>query len=365
MLDKSKTERKRVKWDRVIEIAEKKARQYLDSYGIAPTLRSLFYILVSEGILPNTQKYYQSLSRYLSEARYDRVFDWRLIRDETRQREHLEPYETAPRDISIDEIRERLERYIEIATEYNVNPWNDQPRRVIVALEKDAQYELVKRFIEEVFPFGVYAVIAMRGFDSATDLLDLSEKIELLNRADHEVTVLLITDWDPSGEYIAEDFVKRLRRINPELRVSARKIAVTYDQVKKFNLPAKPLETKEIKKLKRDPRYRWFIEKIENEGLADDYKRILEEVGVLRVELDALVALRATEFKQILKEEIEKEFDWKIYEEKTKAKLEEYQRKANEVRRKGKELLEKLSSLGEAISKLNAQANGGMNTIGY
>jgi phosphomannomutase len=111
---------------------------------------------------------------------------------------------------------------------------------------------------------------------------------------------------------------------------------VTIDQIIDMQLPAKPESLDEINKMRRDPRYRKYIERIMSMAETDErVKKLVEFYGSpeIRVELDALVALRPDDFKQILRRAIEKYFDWNIYNTVTRAREEELRKKAEELKK--------------------------------
>lgn len=312
------------KW--LLEVSMKEAEEYYIKNGISVTLRGLFYILVSKGVIPNTQKMYKRLSNILAKARYKKKFPDHLIRDVTRAFTYSERVELEPEELSEEELKELIKNVLENRTRWNVNPWRDQPKRVIILIEKEAQYELVKKIVEENFEFGVYKIVFSRGYDSATDMLNLSKEIKELNNKGYKVVLLILTDFDPSGEDIARDYIERLKYIEPSLDFDAEKVAVTREQIENFNLPSVPKSQKELKKLQRDPRYKDFVNKW----------------GLVRVELDAMIALRFDDFKQILIDSIKKHFDYSIYENVTKKRMEEMKQRAEEVKKRN---LEKLKNL--------------------
>jgi len=311
----------------LLEVARREAEEYLQKNNIAVTLRGLFYILVSKNVVANTKSAYKRLSEVIAKARYEKRFPAHLIRDVTRSSAYLEKTEYYPSELSEEDLRRLIESTLESYSTYSLNPWKDQPKRVIVLVEKEAQYELVKKVVYEGFDFGVYKVVFSRGYDSATDMIKLAEEIKSLNNSGYKAVLLIITDFDPSGEDIARDYVERLKYIEPSLDFESEKVAVTRDQVEKFNLPCTPESQEELEKLQRDPRYKGFVDKW----------------GLVRVELDALVALRLDDFKQILVDSIKKHFDFKVYEEVTKKREEELKSKAEEARRKNLELLKTIT----------------------
>jgi 5S rRNA maturation endonuclease (ribonuclease M5) len=304
-------------WGAVLAKAREAAEGYLKQNGFPLTLRGLFYILVTLGVLPNTASAYKGLSRVTAEARYEGEFPPGLIRDVTRAVEQLEPEESHPEGpLDKETLRKTVLGVLDGFFSVRVNPWADQPKRVVVLIEKEAQFSLVTKLIKEDFEHGVLQAVFSRGYDSATDMIRLAGAISGINREGKKAVLLIITDFDPSGEDIARDYSSRLRKIDPSLDFEAKKIAVTKRQIEEFNLPATPESLEEIAKLRRDPRYSRFV----------------TEHGLVRVELDALVALRPDDFRRVLRGEIRRHFDRRIYEKVTRPKEERLRELAQRYR---------------------------------
>jgi hypothetical protein len=328
----------------LVEAALREAEAYYRQQGTPLTLRGLFYILVSKNVIPNTVRAYQKLSRVLARARYRGEFPWFLLKDTTRRSVRMEPltyFKTKP--LAPEELRSIIERYIESYYDFSVNPWEDQRYRVIVVLEKEALADAVSKFISDAFKFGVYQLRVIRGYDSATDIHDLAETLSSIPSSQTPV-VLQLGDYDPSGEDIVRDFRDRLRMLSRRDDIVFEKVAVTLDQIVGMQLPAKPESLEEAQKMRRDPRYKKYVERIRQLAETDEkVRRLVETYGSpeIRVELDALVALKPDSFKEILKRAIEKYFDWSVYETVTKAKEEELKKTAEELKR---QTLENLKS---------------------
>jgi hypothetical protein len=248
------------------------------------------------------------------------------------------------RPLTAEELKSILESYIKYYTNVSVNPWEDQPYRVIVVVEKEALGDLVAKFIEEVWSFGVYAVRVIRGYDSATDVYLLAEIIASL--PEHQKPVILqLGDYDPSGEDIVRDLRERLMMLSKRYDITFEKVAVTLDQIIEMQLPAKPESIDEIQKMRRDPRYKKYIERLTLLAELDErVRKLIDMYGSpeIRVELDALVALQPDRFKEILRKAIEKYFDWQVYNSVTKKREEELRLRAEEVRQKTIEEMRKL-----------------------
>jgi len=333
------------KSQQLLDIAYEVAREYYQQHGTPLTLRGLFYILVSKGVIPNTVSAYKRLSEVLAKARYEGEFPWYLLKDVTRRRIHKEVetrYPTSP--LSPEDLKRILEEYINSYTDARVNPWEDQRYRVIVVVEKEALTDAVSNFIDEVWPYGVYQVRVIRGYDSATDVHELAKTIEDIPKNQTPV-VLQFGDYDPSGEDIVRDFRERLKMLSKRQDIVFEKVAVTLDQIIELQLPCKPESAEEVEKMRRDPRYKSYIAKLQQLAETDErVRKLIEMYGSpeIRVELDALVALKPEEFKRILKAAIEKYFDYNTYNTVTKAKEEELKKKAEEVKQASLESLKKL-----------------------
>ena len=343
---------KRINWKKVIDKALILANRYTQQYSTPPTLRGLFYMLVSENTLPNTKSAYKRLSSVLATARYSGDFPWNLVKDETRSVFYLEPEEHySTEELSEEKIRELLKELIDSHFDVSVNPWQDQKWRVIIILEKQALADTVRNAVKQAFPHGIYQVRVIRGYDSATDVKKLAEDIAYL-LVTHNVAVLLLTDFDPSGEDIARDFEKRVKMVIEReyksfmegSKLIFEKIAILPEQIIKLSIPPAPESVDELVKLRRDPRYSGFLERIKKDPTL---KELVEHHGIVRAELDALIALRHDEFINILKSAIEKYWDQSIYKTKTLARVEELKRKSEEARNRSLENLRKLLGDGQ------------------
>jgi 5S rRNA maturation endonuclease (ribonuclease M5) len=320
----------RLNWKQIIEVAREEADNYFIEQKSGITLRGLFYILVSKGYLPLTVSTYKRLSDVLAKDRYLGRFSDYLIADVTRRFENLETFEHYPRELDEDEIKREINLMIESYASFSINAWNDQKHRVIIALEKEALFNITRSWISELkvedIPIGVYSLRCMKGFDSATDVIRLSKLIKSLNESNYLPTVLVISDFDPSGEEIYEDFKRRLYDLSntPSLRIE--KIMVTKDQIEKYNLPHTPESEDEIAKLKRDTRFNKFYRKH----------------GLMRVEVDAMYSIIPNIAKQTLHNAILKYFDMETFKTKTLPRIESTRKQSKEVRERMKEKIAKM-----------------------
>jgi 5S rRNA maturation endonuclease (ribonuclease M5) len=328
-MDKSK----RIDWQEVSKISYHEAKNYYDQQGEALTLRGLFYILVSKNVIPNTKNAYKTLSEVLAKLRYKGEFPAYLLKDITRKSSFLEEYEYYAKELSEEEIKQKIMEMIESVSSYSINPWTDQKNRIIVAIEKEALFDITKSWINELnidgMKIGVYNLRCLKGFDSATDVIILSKEVSRLKEKGYIPVILVISDFDPSGEEIFSDFARRVKELSGVQDLVIEKTMITKDQITKYNLPSAPESKEEIEKLRRDPRYKKFV----------------ETHGLMRVETDALYSILPEKAKEILHNSILKYFDKSIYESKTKERMQKAKEESDKAKESMREKVKKI--LGE------------------
>ena len=252
--------------------------------GIVPTVRTVYYALVSKELIPNTRSAYQGLSKRLVKARKDGLVKWEWIADETRA--------TRGRDYPLWEPEEYAEAYVnhlfKNLGDFNLPRWLNQPYYAEVWIEK---FALAATFMNWVGDLNV-VLVPSRGYSSWTFLKDAAARF-LTNADDKKAVILYFGDFDPSGKDIERFIAEALEWFGVEVEIKA--IAVSEEQIERYNLPSTPEDVKERAKLRRDPRFKDW------------------EHGMFRVELDALMAFVPDEFERIVKESVSEYFDEEIY----------------------------------------------------
>ena len=186
------------------------------------TVRQLFYRLVSVGAIPKTENEYKgTVGRLLLRLRREGAIPYGWIADNTRwvrkPRTHRGLY---------DVLRQTAETYRRPL-------WDAQPVYVEIWCEKDA---LAGVLYEETEPWAVPLMVC-RGFASESYIYAAAEAI----RAQAKPAYLyLLTDHDPSGLAIAHDVGRRIRGFLPATEVHVERIAVTEDQIERWQLPTRP-----------------------------------------------------------------------------------------------------------------------------
>ena len=204
--------------------------------GYDLTLRQLYYQFVARGLLPNDNRSYHNLGTTISNARLAGMLDWDFIVDRTRNLQSLSHWAT-PADI------------IEAcATQYMVDKWTTQPRRIEVWVEKEALAGVIGQAAEE----WDVSYFACRGYVSQSELWAAGRRIFKYIEGGQPVTILHLGDHDPSGIDMTRDIADRLtlfigtdysRKYAEELpggSLEVKRIALNWEQVQHYNPPPNP-----------------------------------------------------------------------------------------------------------------------------
>jgi len=232
------------------------ALDIFQQYDTAITLRQLYYRLVSRLLIPNTINSYKRLSRVMVKAREDGDVPLNCLEDRSRRG-------LGRGDVGYNSAEEYLKKKITTLQDswksFTMPMWDDQPKNVMISLEKDALSRLVSR---EANRFSV-RTFPTRGYPSFSFVQEMSRYIT--NQLGGKPTVVLyFGDFDPSGVDIERDLSERLEKYGAK-DFTVQRIALTDDQIKKYSLPPMPVKRSDAR--------------------ADSF---LEEHGDRAVELDAL-----------------------------------------------------------------------------
>jgi hypothetical protein len=246
--------------------------------GYRLTLRQLYYQLVSRGIIENNQKEYAKLSNLLVKGRMAGEVDWNIIED--RIRVPYIPY-------FVHGIQDAIKDTIE---QYRLDRMKDQPSYIEIWVEKDALSGVLKPITQK------YHVNLMvnRGYSSCSAMYDASKRF--LQNDDKQGFILYLGDHDPSGLDMIRDIQTRLNEFG--VSVSVEPLALTTEQVKKYNPVPNPAKFK-------DPRASDYI---------SNFGKISWEVDALNPKiLSNLISNRIEQLidikrfnKQIKQEEVDK-----------------------------------------------------------
>jgi hypothetical protein len=262
----------------------------MDEYTIRLTIRQLYYRIISPPfqLFDNNLNNYKSFDKIVTKARERGDVDWKRIEDRARSTLggnsfvggkliHFLPFPEGW--LSPEEyLAERLRDLKNCAEYYMRETWNNQPRYVEVWVEKDA---LAALFTSAVKGFRVIT-FPSRGYSSFTKIMEaITERFMEHLQKGQQITVLHFSDHDPSGLHMTEDIVKRLKEYLIRVMNDAEaedetqgawqeqfstehtmmqiyRVALTYDQVKQFQLASNPTKS-------ADPRSKNYVAQYGNQ----------------------------------------------------------------------------------------------------
>jgi hypothetical protein len=284
----------KIDWRLVVDNHIIPALDWFEDQGITPTLRTLFYRLVSVRVIPNTKNSYKRLSKVLVKERKEGIIEWDAIADEGRLVV-----------CNFDDVYESPQEYIKRGidyiknadSEYKVPRWHNQKHYVEIWLEKQALANAFESFLE----YRQVRIAVNKGYAGWTFLNENANRlVEIrLKHPDKRIHVLYFGDFDPSGEDMDRHLVEALSYFDLNSYViDFERIAVTEDQIEEYDLPPIPEDSETLDKLDKDSRKDAFIDK---------------HGQLIAVELDALLAIVPDQFKQLVQESVDQYFDEDTY----------------------------------------------------
>ncbi len=201
-----------------------RAVEILAGYSTPVTLRQLYYRLVSEQLIPNTQNAYQVFSK--TSAEWRRLGTFPDLLDTTRDIEVERGWD------SPEEAREYLRRvYLRDRSE-------GQESALYLVCEKRGQSAQLRSWFGEERSI---PVVCLGGFASQT----LIHKLRADFDYERTVRILYAGDFDCTGEEIEEDFKRRLNIAGLEWWYTFERVVLSREQVDEYELPENPGKDKD------------------------------------------------------------------------------------------------------------------------
>lgn len=255
-----------------------KFRLYLLASQERPsTVRGMFYRMVSAGFLPKDDRAYNLVQQTLLRMRREGLLPWRWITDSSRRVWGHERF---------GDTASFLEH---VQANYRKDYWSDSPVNVEVWCEKDAMQGVIAPVVLHEFGLDLYV---SKGQSSASYLYEAAEAIKEDGRP---TVVYVLSDFDPAGFRIANKIETGLREHIPEEQsLTVERVAVSYEQVREYNLV-----TREVKKSDADAAAfiaRYGDESCELEAMpANTLRRLIGERLEIHMDKDRLRLLKLAE----------------------------------------------------------------------
>jgi hypothetical protein len=254
---------KKINWDNdVVTEAKKELVEYIRREDSKPTLRTIYYLLISNGAIPATNSSYKSLSAAIVKAKKEGRFPLDAFIDEGRRTiinflpvtSYITPEEYI--DILIENVKEA-------PLTYRIPRWYNQRHYVEVWIEKATISGIFKNYLEgRDVPISVNK--GNSGFQFFTDNCKRLKQIYDKYRDEMQIHVLYFGDNDPSGENMSVHLKKELGTFKLENVIDFQRIAVNLDQIVKYDLIFKPQDLDTMQKLLADPNIDKFTYKLKS-----------------------------------------------------------------------------------------------------
>jgi len=214
--------------------------------------RTIFYTLVNKGLIGKSKRELDNLINWLTALRLIGVVPFDYIHDAGRiiaggDFAYITP--EAYVDLKLQSL-ENAWKY------YCLPKWHGQRYYVEIWCEKLGLSDFINNALRDLN----VKIRYIRGYAPWALVYKAAEEFKAIK--DREIVILHLGDFDPSGEDIVRRAVESLKYFG--FKITYRKVAVTIDQIEKFNLPEKPEGPKAketIERALRDPRYKSFVEK--------------------------------------------------------------------------------------------------------
>lgn len=219
----------------------------------------------------NEPYYYHTLTNVLTRGRLADLIPWEAIGDETRP---FEPWNVQNDTSSF--IKEQLDGFMK---GYHRNFLQSQPNRIEIIAEKLTLESIISPVARE---YHIPYMIG-RGYSSINPRHNLA--IRFKNSGKRKLIALILSDLDPDGDEIAQSFARSMRD-DFDVNVHPIKVALTWDQVKGFNLPSSPDRKAKGKtdKGKGSSNYKKYIERYKTDDIWElealtpqQFQKILDE----------------------------------------------------------------------------------------
>ena len=212
-------------------------------YAMPLTLRQIYYRLVVAGLIPNRRAAYNSLSSQLVKAREEGEVDENRIVDRSRR---IDDFAFESPEGFLATVKYTLEQ------NYVRRFWASQETYVEVWVEKDALSGVMANAVKPLNTI----IAPSRGYSSYSYLKSAADRFMQYCDGGKDGIVLHFADHDPSGLDMSRDLADRLNRYCGLVEV--KRIALSHDQVKKYNLIPNPTKL-------ADPRSPEYIYRYGNE----------------------------------------------------------------------------------------------------
>ena len=274
-----------------------------------PTVRSVYYVLGSENVVPLTDYGYKALDAKMVTMRREGLIPWGFFAVKRGRTIDVHGYYTS--DVWANHFIKALKTAHDT---YHLPRWFSQEHLVEVWVEKDGLLGATANWLSDL-EVTCRAPQGQGAWEFIHDAMKAIDR-ELEAQEKEQVHIIYLGDLDPSGMRIPEVMQREGIPYFEEHfgmdEIDFQVIGVTPEQVEQYNLPDMPESEDVLAKIRRDPNMNWYRER---------YPEVFTE-------LDSFYALATDEAQDTLIGAVEQFFD----EDKFEATREQEQANKDDVK---------------------------------
>lgn len=188
--------------------------------GFSLTVRQLYYRLVAQDSIENSQKEYKRIVSIVNNARLAGLVDWYAIEDRTR---FLRGNSHWDNPLSIMKSAKQS---------FALDRWNNQEYRPEVWIEKDALIGIISGICSELdVPY-----FSCRGYTSQSEMWRAAMRAKRYISNSQVPYIIHLGDHDPSGVDMTRDIIERMELLVGRY-VDVERIALNWGQIEKHKPP--------------------------------------------------------------------------------------------------------------------------------
>ena len=278
----------------------KVVNEILDEYeaqGFRLSTRQVYYQLVVQTYIENSQRSYKRLANLVSNARQAGLIDWDMIED--RGRALVIPAHW----------RDPAQIVKAAAKSFRIDKWADQSYHVELMVEKDALSGVLEPVCSELD----IGLTANKGYSSSSTMHEAGQRLRYKWIENKKNVVLYLGDHDPSGIDMTRDIEDRLEMYSgpneeeidgpfgDELTID--RLALNWNQVEEWKPPRNPAKESDSRFQSYAAEFgesSWELDAINPTTLADLVRDAVK--GIRDAEIWAEAIERENEMKKELKD---------------------------------------------------------------
>lgn len=214
------------------------------TYGGNLTIRQLYYRLVADHHLTNSQNHYKRVVNAMIQARWEGDLHFTSFKDHDREMIGQTDWTETSVKRAVESAKGSIKFWMNY---YSKNRWENQPYYLEVFIEKKALQGVFEQPCRQLN----VGLCPCKGYPSLTYVYDAMQRMKEAAQAGKHVVILYFGDHDPSGDDIPRSIEDNLYDMGFS-DFDLDRIALTKEQVIAWDLPPAPTKSTDSRSAKWD-----------------------------------------------------------------------------------------------------------------